>query len=328
MDILLIGGTKFVGRSIAEAALERGHNVTLFHRGQTNPDIFPEAEHLYGNRDGDMTALRGREWDAVVDTSGYVPRIVRLSAELLADQTDQYAFISTGSVYADPQPGTDESAPLEELRGDVTEEVTNETYGGLKVLCENVVREVYPDNHLIVRPGIIAGPYDPTDRFTYWVMRIAQGGEVLAPEPKDQPVQVIDAWDLADWLVGMIEQGETGTYNTVGPAEPITMQDMLETIREAVGSEATFTWASVDFLRHEGVGGGELPFWMLGEESTGGFQTDSSKAREHGLTLRPIAETARDTLAWAEQRPADHEWRSGLRPDQEGQLLALWHEDH
>lgn len=324
MRLLILGGTRFVGRHIAAAALAAGHDVTLFHRGQTNPDLFPEAEHLYGDRNADLTPLADRRWDAVIDTSGYTPEPVRRSAEALSGRVGQVVFISTVSVYADPQPGADESAPLEKLDADA-EAGSAGAYGANKALCEEVVRDVYPSDHLIIRPGIVAGPHDPTDRFTYWVERIHRGGEVLAPERRDQPVQVIDARDLGEWLIRLVERGETGTFNATGPAEPLTLEEMLATIKRGVRAEAVLTWVDAEFLTRHGVSMGELPFWTLGE-LWGAFEIDSSRARAQGLTHRPLEETARDTLAWAQQRPDDHERRAGLRDDQHAELLSLWHD--
>ena len=216
MKLLVLGGTQFVGRAVTEIALERGHELTLFHRGRTNPDLFPEAEHLHGDRDHDLAALEGRSFDAVVDTSGYVPRAVRASVDALADT--HYVFVSTISVYADFARGPDEESPVH-LRGD--------GYGELKAACE---REL-PEGALIVRPGLIVGPHDPTYRFTYWVDRLARGGDVVAPEPRDAFVQLIDVRDLADWLVRAAEERLGGVFNAVGPAEPLTMHELLETIR-------------------------------------------------------------------------------------------------
>lgn len=322
MKLLILGGTQFVGRHIVEAALAAGHEVSLFHRGQTNPDLFPEAEHLYGDREADLSPLADRRWDAMIDTSGYTPGPVRRSAEALKGRVGQYVFISTVSVYDDPPSGADESAPLQRI--DPAEASTSDSYGGLKVLCEEVVQDIYPRDHLIIRPGIVAGPHDPTDRFTYWVRRIHQSGEVLAPERRDQPVQVIDARDLAAWLVRLIERGETGVFNATGPAEPLTLEEMLTAIKRGLRIEATLTWVDAEFLTRHGVSMGELPFWTLGQV-WGAFQIDSSQAQAHGLTYRPLAETARDTLAWVLERPPTHKWRAGLRDDQHAELLSLWH---
>ncbi|MBZ0302858.1 MAG: NAD-dependent epimerase/dehydratase family protein, partial [Anaerolineae bacterium] len=227
MKILLLGGPKFLGRAVIDAALAAGHTVTMFNRGQTNPDLYPQVEKLYGDRDGQLDPLRGRSWDAVIDTCGYVPRVVRQSAELLAEAVGRYVFISTISVYEDIV-GSSEDSALAVLEDETTEEVSG-AYGGLKVLCERVVQGVYGDRALIIRPGLIVGPHDPTDRFTYWVTRTARGGRMLVPAASDYPMQVIDVRDLAEWTVRMVEGDMPGVYNATGPAEPLTMGEMLDT---------------------------------------------------------------------------------------------------
>jgi 2'-hydroxyisoflavone reductase len=323
--LLILGGTVFVGRLLVEVALERGHQVTLFNRGQHNPELFPEVEKLRGDRDGDLTALEGREWDAVIDPSGYVPRIVRASAELLASKVRHYTFISTISVYDHPVvPGSDESGRLATIEDESVEEVTGETYGALKVLCEQVVREIYPGNALIVRPGLVAGPHDPTDRFTYWPVRVARGGEVLAPGEPDQPVQFIDVRDLAGWMVEMVEQTRTGTYNATGPDYPLTLERLLETCRNVTGSDASFTWLSESFLLEQGVAPfTDLPLWLPAEAQPMST-TDCRKAIAAGLRFRPLAETVRDTLAWAEERVQPDRSRAGISPERERELLDAW----
>ncbi len=326
MKILVLGGTVFLGRHIVEAALERGHEVTLFNRGQHNPDLFPTVEKLRGDRDGELSALQGRQWDAVIDTSGYLPRVVRQSAEALKDATNLYVFISTISVYADEKTvGQDENAPLATLEDDNVEEITGETYGGLKVLCERVVEEVYPHRSLIIRPGLIVGPDDPTDRYTYWPVRIARGGEVLVPGRPERAVQYIDVRDLAEWTVHMVEEGTTGVYSANGPAEVQTMGAFVEACKSAAGSDAQFVWVPEDFLIQRDVGQWmELPLWVSEEEAPGFFSYDVSKAVRDGLTFRPAQETARDTIAWDRTRPADHEWRAGMKPEREQELLEEW----
>jgi 2'-hydroxyisoflavone reductase len=324
MDLLILGGTRFVGRHLAAAALAAGHRVSLFHRGRTNPGLFAEAEHIYGDRDGGLGPLRRQAWDAVVDVSGYVPRVVGDSAELLAEAVPFYAFISTGSVYATPRPSMDENAPLKTLTDESIEVVSGETYGGLKVLCERAVRRVYPQHHLVVRPGIVAGPYDPSDRFTYWPVRLARGGEVLAPPFPDQPVQFIDARDLAAWIIHMLENGWVGTYNAVGPAVPATMRDMLEACHAAAGSEAHLTWVDPKFAVHHHLTTQALPFFVAPGRSAL-FTMDNNRALSAGLDPRPIVETAADTLDWALTRSERHHWQAGLDPALELDLLREWH---
>jgi len=330
MRLLVLGGTKFLGRGIVDAALERGHSVTLFNRGQTNPGLYAEVESLRGDRDGDLSALAGREWDAVIDPSGYIPRIVRASAELLRGAVEHYVFVSSISVYDFPLPGGyDESAPLTPVVEDA-DEVTGEVYGGLKVGCENVVRDVFPGAHTNVRSGLIVGPHDPTGRFTYWPVRIARGGDVLAPGDPRRPVQVIDYRDLGAWLVHAAEQRVVGDFNVTG--EPtLTMGALLETCRDVSGSGAELVWMSDEFLLGEGVGPWmELPLWLEpGEEAF--LQADVSKAVGTGLHTRPLAETIAATLEWAAGGAEPGALASGMqigeagmRPEREAELLALW----
>ena len=328
MKILILGGTQFVGRHLSDAALRRGHELTLFNRGQTGAGLFPEAEHLTGDRDGaGLEILRGRKWDAVVDTCGYVPRIVKQSAELLAEAAARYVFISTISVYAGfKTPHQDETAPLGVLQDMTTEEVTGETYGPLKVECERAVEAAFPGRALIVRPGFIVGPYDPTDRFTYWPRRVAAGSDVLALGTPDQPIQVIDARDLAEWTVKMLEAGETGAYNATGPDYTLTLGKILETGREVSGSEARLCWVSDTFLRENDADSTRLlPFYVPASSDMAGLMTaDIGKAVAQGLTFRPRAETIADTLAWDKTRPADVPLKVGMPPEQERELLAKY----
>ncbi len=335
MKLLILGGTVFIGRHLVDAALERGHEVTLFNRGQHNADLYPTVERLRGDRDGDLTALRGRRWDAVVDTCGYVPRIVRASAEALADAVDHYTFISTISVYPDFSiKNMDEDAPLATLEDPSVEEVTGETYGGLKVLCERAAEQTVPGRALIVRPGLIVGPYDSSDRFTYWPHRVARGGEVLAPgQPENRTqlnarwTQFIDARDLMDWTLQAVERRLTGVYNATGPAYTVTVGRVLDTCKEVSGSDARFTWVDDDFLTEAGVAPyTELPLWVPATPEMAGFATvDCGKAIAAGLTYRPLDDTIRDTLAWDQTRPVDAERENGLTPEREAELLRSWH---
>jgi 2'-hydroxyisoflavone reductase len=322
MEILIIGGTRFVGRHLVEAALARSHTVTLFNRGQSNPDLFPELETIIGDREKDLNRLAGRQWDAVIDTSGYVPRVVRLSAEALQESVRRYVFISTISVYADfNQVGIDEDYPLEPIADETTEDVTAH-YGALKVLCEQVAEAVFPGRNLIIRPHVVVGPHDPTDRFTYWPARVARGGDVLAPPGPQEPCQFIDARDLAEWTIHLMETETTGTFNAAGPAEGYTFGELLETCREVTGSDARFHWAPLDFLAaHNVAAWQELPLWFPPEVGPGTARVSIARARAAGLTLRPVAETARDTLAWEQSLPANREWRVGLAPGKEAELV-------
>jgi 2'-hydroxyisoflavone reductase len=330
--LLLLGGTKFLGRAAVAEALRRGHDVTLFNRGQTNPDLFPEAEHLRGLRDGDLSALEGRTWDAVIDPSGFVPRVVRASAELLADSVDHYVFVSSISVYRSfSRPGFDEDARRIQLEDPTVEEVMA-YYGGLKALCEDVVAEVFPGRSANVRAGLLVGPHDPTDRFTYWPVRVAQGGEVLAPAPPGRPVQFVDARDLGAWLVTLAENRSAGAFNGTSP--PLPLSDVLDSCKRVSGSDATITWVDEDFLLEREVGQWmELPLWLAQNDPEWAHmqEADVSRALSAGLTFRPLDETVRDTLAWAQKRDGPGagtvamggvDGAVGLAPEREAELLA------
>ena len=328
MKILIIGGTQFVGRHLADAALARGHALTLFNRGRSSAGLFPDAEHLTGDRDGaDLELLRGRTWDAVLDTCGYVPRVVAQSADLLAETVFRYVFISTISVYAGfKTPHQDETAPLGVLTDPGTEEVTGGTYGPLKVACERAVEEAFPGRALMVRPGFIVGPYDPTDRFTYWPRRVAAGGDVLAPGTPEQPIQMIDGRDLAAWTLQMVEREETGIYNATGPDDGLTLGTVLETCRTVSGSDARLHWVPDAFLKENSADSTSLlPFYIPASSGMDGLMTASiEKAVAQGLTFRPLAETVQDTLAWDKTRPADVPLKVGLSLEQERELLAKY----
>lgn len=322
MKLLVLGGTKFLGRAAVEAALGRGHEITLFNRGETNPELFPEAEKLRGDRDRDLTALEGRTWDAVIDPSGYLPHVVRAAADVLAGAVGYYLFISSVSVYADHSgPMTEESprAELGEMPADELifgEEMNN--YGPLKALCEDEVAAKLPDRHALVRPGLIVGPHDPTGRFTYWPHRVARGGQVLAPAPPGDKVQFIDVRDLGSWIVTLCERREQGAFNAVRPGMP--WQELLETCREVSGSDAELVWIDSGFLFEQGVEQWMgLPMWMHEDEWKGIHQADVSRAITDGLSFRPLPETIRGTLDEAETTDD-----AGLTPEREAELLAAW----
>jgi 2'-hydroxyisoflavone reductase len=323
--ILILGGTLFVGRHLVEGALARGDEVTLFNRGQTKPDLFPHVEHLRGDRAGDLAALRGRTWDVVIDPSARVPRWVRMTGELLADAVEHYTFISSGSVYADTsRPGVDESGPVHTIADETVEEIRDpETYGALKVLCERTAEELMPGRVLTVRAGLIVGPYDPTGRFTYWPHRFARGGDVLAPEPRDQPVQFVHARDLADWILDMAERREHGVLNATGPAERLTLEELLEHCVEVTESDARLVWADESFLVDRGVEPwSDLPLWLApgrNPEEASFLTMDVSRARTAGLRFRPLRDTILETLADAEPT-AD----AGLPPEREAEILETW----
>jgi 2'-hydroxyisoflavone reductase len=324
MDLLILGGTRFLGRHLVEAALGDGHRVTLFNRGLSNPDLFPEVETINGDRDGDISVLQGRRWDAAIDTCGYVPRVVRASAGFLADAVGHYTFVSSISVYSDAiGPEADEDAPVEELEDPGVEEVTGETYGGLKALCERAAEEEMPGRVLNVRPGLISGPHDPTDRFTYWPRRVAAGGEVLAPDRPERGVQFIDVRDLAAWIVKMAADRQTGTYNATGPDYDLQMGRLLEECDTAGGSDAKFVWVSEEFLEQNGVEPfTELPLWVP-REYGGMLAVDCGRAIAAGLTFRPVSETIKDVLEWDRGR-AETELAAGLKPERERELLSAW----
>ncbi|HSF83014.1 MAG TPA: SDR family oxidoreductase [Anaerolineales bacterium] len=328
MKILILGGTVFLGRALVEAALQKGHQLTLFNRGKSNPDIFPEVEKLVGERDSKMVALQNRRWDAVIDTCGYIPRVVRRSAELLANSAEQYIFISSLSVYADAsQQGITESAAVGKLADETTEQVNGDTYGPLKALCEQAVEQVMPGKALIVRPGLIVGPHDPTDRFTYWPWRVAQGGDVLAPGWPERAVQFIDVRDLAEWIILAVEIGLMGIFNTDSSPGAVTMGALLDTCRRVSGSQVKIKWVNEDFLlKNEVQEWIEMPLWIpeSSTEYAGFFAFDASKAISQGLKFRPTQETVKATLAWANTRPADHAWRAGLSRQREEELLREW----
>lgn len=341
MSILVLGGTGFIGPHMVEYAVGRGHEVTLFNRGRTNTHLFPDLEKLVGDRDGDLAALEGRNWDAVLDNTGYVPRMVRDSAELLAD-SGRYVFVSSISAYKDLGPhGITEDYEVGRLDDPTVEEWRGPAYGPLKALCEDVAQEVFGDRATVVRPGYIVGPGDGTDRWTYWPVRVAAGGAMAAPGAPSDPIQFIDARDLSEWVVRMAEQGIGGVYNGVGPAEATDMAGMLEACRDASGSDAEFRWIDSAFVEEQGV---RFPIWGPPDHPTwgGAHLVDNTRAIEAGYASRPAVETVRDTLEWwnglsEDDRPDG--MRSGLRKppelgggpatleamrEVEAQLLAAW----
>jgi 2'-hydroxyisoflavone reductase len=319
MRILVLGGTQFLGRHTVDAALARGHEVTMFNRGRTRPELFPDVEKLRGDRDGDLSSVRGRSFDAVVDTSGYVPRIVRETIDALGD-VGHYTFVSSISVYADASTPPTESSPVAELQ-EPTEE-WREAYGELKADCEDVVRARFPEA-FIPRPGLIVGPWDPTGRFTYWPVRFADGGPILAPAPPEADAQVIDGRDLADWIVRATETGLGGTYNAVDRAVP--RAQLFETCREVAGADAELVWVDGDFLTEHEVGEWmELPLWLHDPAYAGMLSVDPSPAFAAGLRPRPLAETVRDTLAWVASGAAPPETAAGLDRVKEQDVLDAW----
>ena len=325
MRTLILGGTQFLGRHFVDAVQARGWELTLFNRGQTNPAIYTELERLRGDRDPNiepgLAALEGRSWDIIVDPSGYVPRLVNASLAALAS-SGYYCFISSISVYSDfASPGQDESAPLDEIDDPTTEEWAGPAYGPLKALCEDAVRAARPKSHLNVRAGLIIGPHDPTERYTYWVRRVARGGEVLAPVGPDYPIQAIHAGDIAEWSLEMAAGQRSGTFNVTSAIYPLG--ELLEAAKRETGSDARFTYVSEEFLLEQEVGAWmELPLWMP-TPMAGLMQTSVAAAQGVGLQERSLAQTIRETLAWAQETPPENP-DVGLKPEREAALLAAW----
>ena len=341
LRILFIGGTGFIGPHMVRRALERGHTVSLFNRGRTNPHLFPEVEKFVGDRDGGLDVLRGGEWDAVIDTSGYVPRVVRESAELLRDNVHRYLFVSTCDVYADfIEVGIDEDYTLDTIE-DPTSEDPGRFYGPLKVLCEKAVQETYPGRNTIIRPGWIIGSGDYNSISPYWPMRIHHGGEVLAPGDPADPVQIIDPHDLARFVIKILEEDINGIYNTVGPASPLTWGEFLYGIRAVTSSNVRFTWVPGDFLTEMNVGAmTDMPIWFPPDDNyptpapfepgaKGFHQMSGARAIAAGLTFRPLAETAKSIIDEFLERDVDWattERRFGVSLEREAEVLSAWRE--
>lgn len=328
MKLLILGGTKFLGRHLVDAAQARGHAVTLFNRG-TRPGLFAGVEELRGDRnagaDG-LQALRGRTWDAVIDTSGYVPRVVRASALALRAAARRYVFISSISVYDVFDTPPDETSKTAELSDPASEEIMRD-YGALKAACERVVAETYGARALNIRPGLIVGPWDPTGRFTYWPLRLHRGGDVLAPDDPGGPAQFIDARDLAAWTIALAERDVGGVFNATGPAEPLRFDTFLGESARAIGATCRFVWADAAFLKtHDVKSWSELPVWV--DDAPGLARTRIERALSEGLVFRPLAETVRDTLAWAQRMLASGHKEilgtAGLATDKEAAVLAAW----
>ena len=316
MRVLVLGGTRFLGRALVDATLDQGHEPTLFNRGRTAPELFPEVEKLRGDRSADISALEGRAWDAVFDVAAYMPDEARRAVETLHGSVGRYVFVSSISVYADQSVPPVEGAAVEELAPGQETDDDPELYGARKAACERIVEDTFGDRAFVVRPGLIVGPHDPTGRFTYWPHRVARGGDVLAPGSPDDPVQFIDVRDLADWIVEATANGVGGTFNATG--EPMRLGDLLEQCRAASGSDPTFTWVASERLVAEEVGPWmELPLWLPIPEYAGIQRASVERARAAGLMYRPLAETIKATLADAE--PVDG---VGLTPERERELLA------
>lgn len=330
LRILILGGTGFIGPFQVRYALSRGHSVTLFNRGRSNPGMFPEVETLIGDRNGQLDSLRGHTWDAVIDNSRSNPDWVRLSAEFLRDSVDRYFYVSSRSAYSDLSsvPMTSDAPTFTYETAGVEPGSENLPYGLAKALSEREAQRVFGDRANIVRPGLIIGPRDETDRFTYWPVRIHRGGEVLAPGDGSDTVQIIDVRDLTEWMIRMAETGHTGEYNGIGPATPRPMTELLYGIRGVTTAETTFTWVDTDFLVERGIRPyREMPVWRPPVPGFEGFaRFDLTPEVEAGLTFRPLADTARDTLEYHFSRPPERQadLRAGCAPEQEAEVLAAW----
>src|SRR5262245_48985136 len=308
MKLLVLGGTRFLGRAVVDAALTDGHELTLFNRGQTNPDLYRDVEQLHGDRTDDLSLLRGRHWDAVIDTSGYVPGIVRAAANAL-HEVGLYCFVSSVSAYASFGGPVREGDPEAELQDQPDDRLLPDyaNYGALKALCERAVREEVGDRALVARPGLIVGPHDPTGRFTYWPHRFARGGNVLVPGPPERRVQFVDVRDVGEWIVRSCRRALTGTFNLPRPA--VTWAELVG----ACGSVSTATpvWVDDAFLLEHEVGQWmELPLWITDRDDVGLHLADVSRALAEGLTFRSLEATVRDTLALAEPTAS-----AGLAPE-------------
>jgi 2'-hydroxyisoflavone reductase len=328
MNILILGGKRFLGIALVEAAIKREHIPTLFNRGLTNPEMFPTVENLIGNREGDLRALEGKEWDAVIDTSGFVPRIVKQSASFLSGKSDQYVFISSLSVYKDfKTPDISEDYALAQLEDPADEDYTGDSYGPLKALCEYEIQQNFDGKVLVLRPGLIVGPNDPTDRFTYWPWRVSLGGKVLAPAPPSSNLQFIDVRDLAEFIIQMIEKKSEGVFNVTGPKKPATMGSLLVSSREASLSDASFVWVEEPFLLNEGVTPWvDLPLWIPASDPNfaGFYNINNNKALKAGLTFRPLSQTVTDTLTWLKTRSESRKLKVGMDIARETELLIKY----
>ena len=324
LRILILGGTGFIGPHQVEYARSRGHTLTLFNRGRTNTGLFPNVERLVGDRNGDVTALEGREWDVVLDNSGYEPQQVKATAELLQPNTRRYLFISTQAVYADRSiVGQEETGALG-ITG--VPKSGWDGYGPLKALCEEVAHAALGDQLTIVRPGVVVGPGDGTDRFTYWVVRTDRGGDVMAPGDPNDPVQFIDVRDATEFMLHLLEQDIAGTFNVTGPAEVLTFGSMLDVMRDVSASDAQPTWVDQAFMDENDA---SLPLWRAPSGATEGFnRMNAGRAQAAGLTYRPLNVTVRDTLEWARTEPPQRwsKMRVGLTGEREAELLRAWHD--
>jgi len=326
LKVLVLGGTGISGPHLVRELDARGHKVTLFNRGKRNPGLFPNVETLIGDRNGPLDVLKGRDWDVVVDNSGYFPRQVQATAQLLKEHARHYIYVSSISAYADlTPPGIDENYQLAELKDPDATEITNDNYGGLKAACERIVEQTFGEHQAVIRPSYIVGPGDSSDRFTYWPVRVARGGEMLAPGTPSDPIQFIDARDMAEFMRACVERSLSGRYNLCNPPRAVSMGDLLTTSKRVSKSNATFVWASQSFLeQNQALESGEIPIWSptQGKEA-GATLISPARAVARGLRFRDLETTVKDTLAWHEQRPAEQKakLRAGLTAEREAELL-------
>ena len=316
MKLLVLGGTLFLGRHIVKTALKRGHDVTTFTRRKTNPDLFPDAKMLHGDRNGDLSVLKDGHWEFVIDTSAYFPKSVEKACKILRGKVDHYTVISSISVYGDfINRKIDEETPVVKLKEENPTEITGENYGPLKALCEEKVKEYFPNNHFIVRPGLIVGPYDPTDRFTYWPVRVKKGGRVLSPGIPQRKIQFIDVRNLSKWILNSLEEKRTGTFNADG--DPVTMGRFLNTCRDLINKNCELIWITDDLMEKYNV----APWTEMVLYIPGGDQNVSNeKAKKAGLKLRPFEETINDTIRWAEDKKVE-DLRYGISAEKESFII-------
>lgn len=326
MKLLILGGTGFIGPHMVQTALDRGHLVTIFNRGKSNPGLFPGVEELIGDRDGDLESLKGRDWDAVIDNTGYVPRHVRDSADLLKGHVGRYLFTSTGSVYALNQERVDEDSRLLDVPEPESEDVSK-YYGELKVLCEQAVQERFGEAATIVRPHIVAGPGDKTDRYTYWPVRIDHGGEMICPGDPLNPVQYIDVRDLSEFCLHLVEQDTPGVFNGAGPSfSELSMQEFIYAVRGVTSSKVNFTWVDEPFLAEHGIELFGFPLWIsVNSDYSGLTRVSIERSVQNGLTLRPLAVTAHDTLEWFKAQPKERQDKLNLNLERDEAVLKAWH---
>jgi 2'-hydroxyisoflavone reductase len=326
LKVLILGGTGISGPHLVRSLRDAGHQLTLLNRGKRAPGMFKDIETLIGDRNGPLDVLKGRDWDVVVDNSGYFPRQVTSSTGILKGHTQHYIYVSSISAYADlTPPGIDEDYKLAELKDPDATEITNDNYGGLKAACEKIVEQTFGKNQTVVRPSYIVGPGDSSDRFTYWPVRVARGGEMLAPGTPSDPVQFIDARDMADFMRACVERKISGRYNLCNPPGDVTMGELLEASKRISKSNASFVWAKQSFLeQNKLLESGEIPIWAptSGKEA-GATRVSSARAVAQGLRFRDLDTTIKDTLAWHEQRPADEKakLKAGLTTERESELL-------